>query len=176
MGWLERMGLVEHEDPMTPVVTETMPELEADVDITINSVVNIVENIYEQNGLSDKSNSIYTVQALMETLPAEMTTAKKQGTVAGILRVSGQSVVDLLHDAQYRIDTLCAARDQIVKDRTNEITIANGDIEELKNAIESATIKIREAEDIIEATKKSVGDEISMVDDLVKFCEGMSDK
>ena len=176
MGWLEKMGLVEREEPVVPVVTEAMPEPEVEVDAEITSTTNVVDEIYVQNDLSDKSNSIYTVQALIATLPAEMTTAKKQSTVSGILMVSGKSVTDLLNDAQDRIDTLCAARDKIVGDRTNEIAVANGDIEELKRAIEAATIKIKEAEDIIEATKKYVGDEIDVIDELVKFCEGMGDK
>lgn len=176
MSWLEKMGLVEREEPIVPVMPEVTLEPEVEVDAEINSTTNVVDEIYAQNDLSNKSNSIYTVQALIATLPAEMTTAKKQSTVSGILMVSGKSVTDLINDAQDRIDTLCAARDKIVGDRTNEITVANGDIEELKRAIEAATIKIKEAEDIIEATKKSVGDEIEVIDELVKFCEGMSGK
>jgi hypothetical protein len=172
------MGLVERErDDMTVAVAqEVMLEPEVEVDAEINSTANVVDEIYMQNGLSDRGNSIYTVQALIATLPSEMTTAKKQSTVSGILMVSGKSVAELINDAQDRIDTLCAARDKIVGDRTNDITVANSDIEELKRAIEVATIKIKEAEDIIEATKKSVGDEIEVIDELVKFCEGMSDK
>ena len=178
MSWLEKMGLVERErdDTTTAVAQEVMLGPEVEVDAEINSTANVVEEIYAQNNLSDKSNSIYTVQALISTLPTEMTTAKKQSTVSGILMVSGKSVADLLNDAQDRIDTLCAARDKIVGDRTDEIAVANSDIEELKKAIEAATIKIKEAEDIIEATKKSVNDEIDVIDELVKFCEGMSDK
>jgi hypothetical protein len=176
MSWLEKMGLVEREVKVEPVVTEVTPVPEIEVDAEISSATNVVDEIYAQNNLSDTSNSIYTVQELMNTLPAEMTTAKKQSTVYGILMVTGKSVTDLLDDAQNRIDTLCAARDKIVSDKTSEIAVANGDIEELKKAIEVATIKIKEAEDLIEATKKSVNDEISELDELVKFCEGMSGK
>lgn len=176
MSLWEKIGLVEREEPVVPVITEATPEPEVEVDAEINSTTNVVDEIYAQNGLSDRGNSIYTVQALINTLPAEMTTAKKQSTVSGILMVSGKSVENLLKDAQDRIDTLCAARDKIVGDRTDEITVANSDIEELKRAIEAATIKIKEAEDIIEATKKSVDEEIGEIDGLIKFCEGMSDK
>lgn len=178
MSWLAKIGLVEREDSVTPVVNEVVQELEpqVEVDAEINSTANVVDEIYAQNELSDKSNSIYTVQALIDTLPAEMTTAKKQSTVSGILMVSGKSIASLLDDAQNRIDTLCVARDKIVGDRTNEIMVANSDIEELKKAIEVATIKIKEAEDIIAATKQSVDDEIDAIDSLVKFCEGMNNK
>ena len=176
MSFLKRLGLVEEEEHIVPVVAESVQELAAEVDAEISSSVNVVDEIYAQNGLSDKGNSIYTVQALIDTLPDEMTTAKKQSTVSGILMVSGKSVNDLLYDAQNRIETLCAARDKIVSDRTDEIMVANSDIEELKKAIEVATIKIKEAEDIIAATKQSVDEEIGAIDNLVKFCEGMNNK
>ena len=175
MSWLEKMGLVEREEVIAPVMYETMPEIEM-VDAEINSAENVVDEIYAQNNLSDKSNSIYTVQALIDTLPDEMTTAKKQSTVAGILLVSGKSVAELMDDATKRIDTLRAAQEKIVGERTNEIAAANADIEELKKAIEMANLKIKEAEDIIAATKKSVEDELDAIGEMVKFCEGMENK
>lgn len=174
MSFLKRLGLVEDNEPVVPVVVEQTHEQVVEVDAEINSATNVVDEIYAQNELSDKSNSIYTVQALIDTLPDEMTTAKKQSTVHGILMVSGKSVNSLLDDAQNRIDILCAARDKIVADRTDEIAVASADIEALKQAIEVATIKIKEAEEIIAATKDSIGDEINAIDNLVKFCEGMN--
>lgn len=174
MSFLKKLGLVEDNEPIVPVVVEQTQEPTVEVDAEINSATNVVDEIYAQNELSDKSNSIYTVQALIDTLPDEMTTAKKQSTVHGILMVSGKSVNNLLDDAQNRIDVLCAARDKIVGDRNNEITAASDDIEALKRAIEVATIKIKEAEEIIAATKDSVDDEIGKIDNLIKFCEGMN--
>lgn len=176
MGFLKKLGLVEEEEHIVPVVTEPIQESEVEVDAEINSSANVVDEIYAQNGLSDKSNSIYMVQSLIDTLPDEMTTAKKQNTVFGILMVSGKSISNLLNDATDRIETLCAARDKIIGDRTDEIMVANSDIEELKKAIEVATIKIKEAEDIIAATKQSVDEEVDAINNLVKFCEGMNNK
>lgn len=174
MSFFKRLGLVEDNEPIVPVAVEQVQEPTVEVDAEINSATNVVDEIYAQNELSDKSNSIYTVQALIDTLPNEMTTAKKQSTVNGILVVSGKSVNSLICDAQNRMDVLCAARDKIVADREAEIAIACADIEALKQAIEVATIKIKEAEEIIAATKDSVGDEINVIDNLVKFCEGMN--
>ena len=174
MGLLEKWGLVEREnvDVQVPVTMSEAPTVEANAEI--NSTENVIDEIYAQNGMSNKDNSIYAVQSFIDTLPAEMTTAKKQSTVNGILMVSGKSVNSLIDDAQNRIDVLCAARDKIVSDRESEIAVASADIEALKQAIEVATIKIKEAEEIIAATKDSVGDEINVIDNLVKFCEGMN--
>lgn len=179
MGFFERLGLVERECAndfavtMTPEVNHE-EQVSIDVNADINSTVNVIDEIYEQNSLSDKSNSIYTVQALIGTLPEEMTTAKKQTTVSGILMVSGKSVEHLLDDAQNRVNTLNVARDEIVNEKTTEIEEANRDIEALKEAIEVATIKIKEASEIIDATNKAVDNEVNAIDGLVKFCEGMN--
>lgn len=180
MSWFEKLGLVEREEPEVregqPVVQGSVTVPTADVDAEINSAANIVADVYAQNNLGDKSDSIYAVQAFIATLPAEMTTAKKQSTVAGILAVSQKPVADLVADALHRMDVLRAAREKIVAERTSEIATANGDIEALKQAIEAATIKIKEAEDIIAATNKSIDDELKIVSDLVEFCNGMEVK
>lgn len=179
MGFFERLGLVEREganDLAEMVATEVSHDEHVNIDVNadINSTVNVIDEIYEQNGLADKSDSIYTVQALIDTLPEEMTTAKKQTTVSGILMVSGKSVEHLLNDAQNRVNTLSVARDEIVNEKTTEIEEANRDIEALKEAIEAATIKIKEASEIIDATNKAVDNEVNAIDGLVKFCEGMN--
>ena len=180
MSWLEKIGLVERNEPEIPaepiVTQESTAAPLANVDAEINSATNIVADIYAQNDLGNKSDSIYAVQAFIATLPAEMTTAKKQSTISGILAVSQKSVADLVADALHRMDVLRAAKEKIVGERTNEIATANGDIEALKQAIEAATIKIKEAEDIIAATNKSIDDELKTISDLVEFCNGMEAK
>ena len=144
MSWLEKMGLVERsEAELFPVIEAGVPTEEASVDVEISSGENIVADIFSQNDLADKSDSIYTVQALIATLPSEMTTVKKQATVSGILAVSGKSVSSLLDDAQNRMNILQAAQEKIISTRSAEIESANADIESLNGAIEAATIKIK---------------------------------
>lgn len=176
MNLLEKIGLVERDAADLPVAQDTVsnPVLdEVDVDAEITSPANIVSEIYAQNQMADKGDSIFTVQALIETLPPEMTKAKQQATVLGILRVSGKSVDALLEDATTRINTLTAACEKVVAERENEISEANADIETLKQAIETANVRIKEAEEIIGATKQSVSDEIDAISGLVEFCKGM---
>lgn len=175
MGWLDKLFVVEenNEHVVEPIVFDDNA-VNVEVSADIDSAINVIDEIYEQNGLADKSDSIYTVKALIDTLPEEMTTAKKQTTVSGILMVSGKSVEHLLNDAQNRVNTLSVARDEIVNEKTTEIEEANRDIEALKEAIEVATIKIKEASELIAATNKSVDNEINAIDGLVKFCEGMN--
>ena len=157
----------------TPAATQPANVATDPVVAVVSSVDSIVATIYEQNNLSDTSDSIYAVGKLMGTLPKEMTTQKMQETVAGILAVTEKSVPVLLCDAHKRIEVLNSAKDSIVAERTSEIERANADIECLKQAIESAQKVIKNAETVIDAVQKQVSDEVEGIMKLVQFSEGM---
>ena len=106
------------------------PSVEANAEI--NSTENVIDEIYAQNGMSNKDNSIYAVQSFIDTLPTEMTTAKKQSSVYGILKVTGKSVDSLLIDAEERKNILTAARDKSIAEKDEVINSSKADIEELK--------------------------------------------
>ena len=176
MGLLEKWGLVEKEevDVQAPIKMHEMATVEANAEI--NSTENVIDEIYAQNDMSNKDNSIYVVQSFIDTLPAEMTTAKKQSSVYGILKVTGKSVDSLLMDAEERKNILVAARDKSIAEKDDVINSAKADIEELKKAIEAANIIIQHAEEVKESIAKSVSDEVAVIEELVKFCEGMGGK
>ena len=173
MSLFERWGLIEKEPKETDAVPIAQVVTAEEVDVKINSVESIVTAIYAQNEMSDESNSIYAVSKLMNTLPKEMTTAKMQQTIAGILAVTEKSVPALIQDAQRRIEVLNAACVTVVDERTAEINDANADIERLKQAIEAAQKVIKNAEDIREATKQQIEAEVEEIQKLIKFSEGM---
>lgn len=172
---LAKMGLIEHnvDDIPIPVQSEEAHVVEANADI--NSTENVISEIYAQNGMSDKENSIYAVQSFIDTLPTEMTTAKKQSSVFGILKVTGKSVDTLMSDAEQRIAILSSAKDKIIADNDSIIDSNNTMIEEYKKGIEYCEKMIQEAENIKESVAKSVADETSNIEELMKFCEGMGD-
>lgn len=176
MGFFEKLGLVEREEVVIPTTVKSVEEPVVEANAEINSTENVINEIYAQNGLADKDNSIYAVQSFIDTLPSEMTTAKKQSSVYGILKVTGKSVDGLMGDANDRINLLCSARDKVVAEKNAEIEAAKSDIEDLKRAIEAANIIINKAEEVKDTVNKSVNDEIGVIEELVKFCEGMGDK
>lgn len=176
MGLLEKWGLIEREEVDVPVPVQTAETPTVEANAEINSTENVIDEIYAQNGMSNKDNSIYAVQSFIDTLPAEMTTAKKQSSVYGILKVTGKSVDSLLMDAEERTGILVAARDKSIAEKDAIIESAKADIEDLKKAIEAANIIIQHAEEVKESIAKSVSDEVAVIEELVKFCEGMGDK
>lgn len=173
MSLFDKLFTVESVDSKN---TATAPVATAEP-VAVNAVVNtaegVVAKIYAQNELSEEGNSIYAVSKLMNTLPKEMTTPKMQQTIAGILAVTEKSVPALIADAHKRIEVLNAARDTVIAERTEEIVGATSDIERLKQAIEVAEKVIKNAEDVMEATKHQIADEVEELEKLVKFSEGM---
>ena len=173
MSLFDKLFTVESVDSKN---TATAPIATAEP-VAVNAVVNtaegVVAKIYAQNELSEEGNSIYAVSKLMNTLPKEMTTPKMQQTIAGILAVTEKSVPALIADAHKRIEVLNAARDTVIAERTEEIVGATSDIERLKQAIEVAEKVIKNAEDVMEATKYQIADEVEELEKLVKFSEGM---
>ena len=176
MSLFDKLFTVESVDSKN---TATAPIATAEP-VAVNAVVNtaegVVAKIYAQNELSEEGNSIYAVSKLMNTLPKEMPTPKMQQTIAGILADTEKSVPALIADAHKRIEVLNAARDAIVAERTDEITSAASDIERLKQAIEVAEKVIKNAEDVMEATKHQISDEVEELEKLIKFSEGMVNK
>lgn len=176
MGLLEKWGLIEREEMDVPATVPTAEAPIVEANAEINSTENVIDEIYAQNGMSNKENSIYAVQSFIDTLPAEMTTVKKQASVYGILKVTGKSVDNLLMDAEDRMNTLVAAKNKSIAEKDEVIESAKADIEDLKKAIEAANIIIQHAEEVKESITKSVSDEVAVIEELVKFCEGMGDK
>ena len=63
----------------------------------------------------------------------------------------------------------------MVAEREAEISEAEENIERLKAMIEDATLKIHDAEAVIGAAKMDAEEEISAIESLVAFCNGVKE-
>lgn len=149
-GLFERMGLVrtEYEGmpeiPMQPV-SEPMYAPETPViDATQVSYDDVIASIYQQGDIDDE-NSIFKIKAYIDILPQDMTKAKKQASIAGILSVNGINVDDLIEDGLKRGRALDAAEDSIGAENDALIAETEADIEHLKSLIEQAEARIEES-------------------------------
>lgn len=173
MGLFDKLFVVEETETSRPVAVPMESNETQAVSAEVSSTESVVSSIYAQNDLVEEADSIYAVSKLMETLPKEMSTPKMQQTISGILAVTQKSIPDLLADGHKRIEVLTAACNAVIAERTAEIECANADIEQLKLAIEAAEKVIKHAEDVMEATKHQVEDEVAVIEKLLKFSEGM---
>lgn len=181
-NFLERMGLVSMEnDDISYAASVKNAQIE-DVDIDVPEVdisqiddEAVIQSIYDQGDFCDES-SIYKIRAYIDILPAEMTTAKKQASIAGILSVNGIDVNSLIEDGRKRIAVLDevdnasqAANESLIRD-------TEADIENLKAMIEAAEAKIAESKKNTDSTRAVIQKEKESVSYLLEFMEGINGK
>ena len=177
----ERMGLVraEFEDvPDIPVQPAADPLYEAEVpaiDATQVSYEDVIASIYQQGEIDD-ANSIFKIKAYIDILPQEMTKAKKQASIAGILTVNGINVDDLVEDGMKRIRILSAADDSIKSENDAAISEAEADIENLKSLIEQAEARIEETKQKTANSSAAIQRESDAIKDLLEFASGVAGK
>ena len=181
-GLLERMGLVrpEYESiPSAPVapmpeVPYAQPEV-PEIDASQVSYEDVIPSIYQQGEVND-DNSIFKIKAYIDILPSEMTRAKKQASIAGILTVNGINVGDLINDGLNRVHVLEAAEDSIKAESDKLIAEAETDIEHLKSLIESAEAKIEESKKKAADSSAAIQKEKEAIAQLLEFADGVAGK
>lgn len=174
MGFFEKIGLIESVDDNLRFSEDEVDcnyesEPEVDVNIEESTAVNIVNDIYIQNGMNDFTTSIFKAEEVKNTLPKEMVTSTKQTTVIGILSSFGIAVSALIQDAYNRKEILNAACKKINNEAISVITENEALIEEHKKEIakleeENATVK-----DNANVSSQNIAKEIDRIEELSEF-------
>ena len=180
-GLFERMGLVrtEYEGmpeiPMQPV-SEPMyvPETPV-IDATQVSYDDVIVSIYQQGDIDDE-NSIFKIKAYIDILPQDMTKAKKQASIAGILSVNGINVDDLIEDGLKRGRVLDAADDSIRAENDALIAETEADIEHLKSLIEQAEARIEDSKQKTSDSSAAIQKEKEAISQHGEFANGVAGK
>lgn len=177
----ERMGLVRTEydgPPAAPLVplseASYAPEV-PEIDASQVSYEDVIPSIYQQGEVGN-DNSIFKIKAYIDILPSEMTKAKKQASIAGILTVNGINVGDLINDGLNRIHVLEAAESSIKAENEGLIAEAEADIEHLKSLIESAEAKIEESKKKSADSSAAIQKEREAIAQLLEFADGVVGK
>lgn len=133
---------------------------------------NVVLEIYSANDLSDLDKSIFKVEDLMKTLPAEMPTAAKRSTVESIMNTVGLDVASTIEDGTTRINILNASLNKTIE-------AVNADIEGAQDKIEQLKIEIANNEKLIADSKATIKDftqdvnvEVERIQNLINFIGG----
>lgn len=178
MGLLQKIGLVEKvEDDFDVNIdyssfeTLNQQELLGNVSANLNEVKveTLIDDIYQENNLSDNTKSIFKIKELCDTLPKEMRDETKKTTVLGILQVSGLQVNEVVNDGFERVEVLNAVNDKVVSDSNIAIQNASEEIDSYKMKIEELqkTIALKEAEK--EQSSKLISEELQDITELIKF-------
>lgn len=176
MGLLGKIGraLVEEvptEDNFdTPCLDEDVDTAEVQFEYEEASVV--IDDVYAQNGLEDRTQSIFKVEELINSLPKEMVTETKRNSVLSILSNFGLGADTVIQDGIRRTEVLEGVRNQMT-DATNTLIEKNqGLIEGLKQQIAELETEIVNAQGDMKNSNESINLEVSRINLLINFIGG----
>ncbi len=144
----------------------------SDVNIEDISDTSIISDIYNSNGMSDFSRSIFKIDELLSSLPKEMPNETKKNTVMSILNSFGLGVDEVVEDGCSRSSLLSDAYDKLKCENESVIQENERLIEQKKIEIQDLEKDNSERTNTIRSVKDSVETELERITELMKFIKG----
>lgn len=141
------------------------------VNVESVNVDTLIEDIYIQNGLSEKTKSIFKVEELINSLPKEMVTETKKATVVAILGSFGLTVDGVCTDGIERIEKLRSVASQIVAENEAAIAEKQNESEELKRRIAALDEEINDLRNETVMANQGIINEVDKITELIKFVD-----
>lgn len=168
--FVEKIPEEESYEAETDYVVEDTPPVEAELDEVHTDT--LIDDIYAQNELSDKSRSIFKVEELINSLPKEMVTDTKRSSVLATLSIFGLTVTDVTLDGEQRLDVLNSILSKILDDGNSTISEKEIEIENHKKEIANLEKEISERNAEMMFSKNNINEEVDRIAELIKFVEG----
>lgn len=166
---IEEVPMENYEEPVDmSVLEEDVIEAELE-EVDTNT---LIEDIYTQNDLFDKSRSIFKVEELIASLPKEMVTDTKRSSVLAILGSFNLTATEVLEDGEKRIDILNRIKAQVDTDCQNTVLNKEAEIEELKKTIANLTVEIANEQETMKVSDEIILNEVTKINNLIKFIGG----
>lgn len=174
MGFLRKLLVEEIPNEEELHESEVVYVEEPTVDVELDSVNTdtLIEDIYTQNELFDKTKSIFKVEELINSLPKEMVTETKKMSVLATLGVFGLTVNDVTIDGSSRIEVLNGVLSKITNEGSDIVTSKENEIEEHKKEIARLEKEISKQKTEMKISEDAINTEVSRISELIKFIEG----
>ena len=177
MSLFQKLGLVEEVPSDNRFVAATEYDTVADVveaELESVNVSTLIDDIYAQNDMADKSSSIFKVEELIASLPKEMATDTNRNSVLAILGSFNLTATDVSTDGEDRIKILSAIKEQVTEATKLSVTEKEQQIEELKKQIEMLTVEISEEGEQTRLSNEKIDSEVSKIKCLIEFVGGVN--
>lgn len=154
--------------------TETSYDVEEAVPVELDEVRTdtLIDDIYTQNELFDKSKSIFKIEELINSLPKEMVTETKRGSVLATIGVFGLTVTDVSLDGENRVEVLKNVLNKILDEGNTTVSAKETEIEDHKKEIARLEKEIAERQAEMKTSENNINTEIGRITGLIKFIEG----
>lgn len=159
------------QEEATPGFVPEMPMASEDIcaQVPDDQTTDFIGDVYAQNNLDDYSKSIFKVEKLAETLPAEMPKDTKRQTVLSIMTTMELSIDEVLNDGVTRAKTIESAQNNVIFSLENDIQNNENTIESLKVQIEELQKDISAKKAQETSIKEACTKEIDRITNLVNF-------
>lgn len=177
-GLFEKLGLVEQVSTEQPEPEqydsgytgyEEQPEVEATLE-EVNTDT-LIDDIYAENGVIEKSRSIYKIQDVLNSLPKEMPTGAKKTTVVSLLSSFGLTVTEVTDDGNNRVNILRKIQTDINNNADELIADYESQIESLKEEIAGKEKLIAAEKDKKNKSNDIIDVELEALEGLINFIE-----
>lgn len=147
---------------------------ETPINVEINNIHMdaLIEDVYIQNDLFDKTKSIFKIEELINSLPKEMVTETKKTSVLAALSVFGLTVTDITADGENRINVLSNVLSKIMEDSNKNVSEKETEIENYKKQIAVLEKEIADIKTEVLSSENTINSEITRITGLIKFVEG----
>lgn len=173
MGFLKNMFVEEIPNDDYEDVVETMNETDVEVNYEeVDNLDTLIDEVYNQNDLYDKSKSIFKVEELINSLPKEMVTETKKASVLAILTSFGLTATDVTLDGERRIEVLNGVLRNITTTGDADISEMNTEIENRKKEIADLEKKIADRQNEVKVSDEKISSETARINELMKFVGG----
>lgn len=174
MGFLKSLGLVEEipeevDEQESYEVGESYDSDEPEAELDDVNVGSLIDDIYAQNDLSDKSASIFRVEDMINSLPKEMATDVKKQSVISILNNFGLTVTSVSLDGEKRLGVLSDISNKIKTDAGTEISEWEYEIEQHKIAIQELEKRVADKKEETKTSEELISVESERIAALIKF-------
>lgn len=129
----------------------------------------MISDIYAENGVIEKSKSIYKIQDVINSLPKEMPTDAKRTTVISLLGNFGLTVTEVTDDGEKRLAILRKIQEDINTESNELIEDYEAQIENLKGEIASKEKLIAEEKDKKAKCNVKIDEELDIIQKLITF-------
>lgn len=180
MGLLEKMGLIEKipdavvYDNIEDSYEETYDEETVSVNYNEDCKIDdLIEDVYVQNNLHDKSHSIFKVEELMNSLPKEMVTETKKKSVLSILNNFNLTSDEVFADGEQRKKILASVLDKINTESKLAIEDMQSQIENYKKSIAELEAEINNKNENTRQSNETINIESNRIQELMNFIGGI---
>lgn len=155
-------------------VTDVDEEVIEAVEVKLEDVdvSTLIDDIYTQNDLLDRSRSIFKVEELITSLPKEMATNTKKASVLAILGSFNLTATEIVEDGENRLNVLDSVKTKVDTDSKTAIANKEAQIEELKKNIETLAVEIINEQDKMKKSDEIILSEIEKINALIQFVGG----